>query len=372
MKIRVRAILLLCSLALLGNAAFVSAQTPGEATAARDPMEILPASDVVVFVDMRRILTEVIPRLLARSPAVLGKLTASLNEINQKTGINVLSINRIAVGVHLFDPATASSMKKSNFGVVIIARGDFDSNRLVPALRRELKERFHEETYGGRTIYSELKTPAEPLTETVALSLLDTSTLAIGDLAQVRATIDAGAGRGQVDPALVQLARRDAGSLVGAAAIVPPALSKSISEDVSGGDEMGNKLAGAVSAIRQLFCSVGMTPTNFQMLLGARFEKAEQAASVSDLLLGVRQQTLPQVEDKTLHDLMARLQLTAQGEDLQLTIDVSNAEAQELVTSIVNDGQAKPAAQGKKPSRQAAPTNKRRSTRQRRSTRRRG
>src|ERR687883_443387 len=90
----------------------VSAQTP-------DPLNALPTSDVVAFIDVRRIMTEIVPRLLAKDPATLAKMTSAINELNTKTGINLLGIDRVAGGMQFVGPAT-HQMKKESLGIAVI------------------------------------------------------------------------------------------------------------------------------------------------------------------------------------------------------------------------------------------------------------
>jgi hypothetical protein len=306
---------------------------------ARTLLSSLPASDVVVYIDLQRILTEIVPRLLAKDPATLAKMTAGINEVKTKSGVNILAIDSVVVGVKFVGSLT-HQMKKDNLGVVIIAHGDYDASALIAFIKQETKGKAHEETYGGKVIYSEPQ-PAPPKKkterETAALTMLDANTVAVGDLPQVRAAIDAFAGRDRVDPALVQLAERDSSSFTGVAGNVPPSLIEDLRESATPSDQMAQAINKAIAGLKQVFGSIGATPTDFNVITGVRLSNAEQAASLSDMLLGLRQQALAEIKEQENRDLINSLQITAQGDEVQLRADIKNETVQGIVTSVIKD-----------------------------------
>lgn len=306
---------------------------------ARALLSSLPASDVVVYIDLQRILTEIVPRLLAKDPATLAKMTAGINEMKTKSGVNILAIDSVVVGAKFVGTLT-HQMKKDNLGVVIIAHGDFDANALIAFVKQETKGKAHQETYAGKVIYSEPQ-PAPPKKkterETAALTLLDASTVAVGDLPQVRAAIDAFAGKDRVDPALAQLAERDSSSFTGIAGNVPASLIQDLRESAPPNDQMAQVINKAIEGIKQFFGSIGATPTDFNVITGVRLSSSEQAASLSDTLMGLRQQGLAEIKEQETRDLINSLQITAQGDELQIRADIKNEVVQGLVTSMIKD-----------------------------------
>ncbi|MBA2733950.1 MAG: hypothetical protein H0U54_13855 [Acidobacteria bacterium] len=359
----------LCSLLLaiflttVIGASPVSAQITQPATVNGDPLATLPASDVIGFVNLRRIMTEVVPRIFVNDPATLAKMTIALDEVNKKTGVNILSVDRIVVGLRFYG-TTFKDVKKEDVGIVIIVHGDFDPNAFLAAVKRETKGKGTEETYGGKVIYHE-PMPAPPKKraerETPAVTVLDANTIAIGDLPQIRAAIDAAAGNGRVDSALVQLATRDSSALVGSAVNVPESAKQSF---LASGpkEEMPPGIEKIINSIKQIYVSIGATPADFNIALSARFDSAEQAQSVSDMLLGLRQQAGTQIPDQQTRALIDSVQITAQGDELQLRADIKNEVVQGLAVSMLKENKSSPkVAPGK-----AKPTTKSRKLRRRR------
>jgi hypothetical protein len=358
---KLRSLLLAIILATVAGTGFVSAQTTQTATARGDAMAALPVSDLVAFADVRRILSEVVPRLFAKDPAMLGKMMGALDEVNKKTGVNVLSIEHVAMGLRFYGPA-GPDMKKEHVGIAIIVRGDFDPNLFITALKRETKGKVTEETYGGKIIYSE-PMPAPPKKrserETPAIVVLDANTLAVGDLAQIRATVDASTGAERVDSALVELATREPSSLIGGAINVPDSLKQGLSASAPK-DEMAQGVVKIIGGIKQAYNSLGATPMDFNIIVGARFESAQQAQSVNDMLLGLRQQAAQHIPDVKMRSLLDSIQISVLNDEVQLRSDIKNEAVQEFVAEAMKEGKPKAApAKAKK-------TTKSRSARRRR------
>jgi hypothetical protein len=334
-----------------------AAQTPADA---RTLLATLPTSDVVMFVDLQRIMTEIIPRLLAKDPATLARMTSQINDVKTKSGVNLLAIDSVVVGAQ-FIGAVKHNMEKENVGLVIIAHGDFDTNALIAFIKKEAKGKEREETYAGKIIYSE--PPAKKKDrEVAALTVLDANTVALGDLPQVRATVDAFAGKGRVDTSLVQLAEQDSTSIIGMAGNVPASLIADLKETAPPNDEMDQAISKAITGLKQIFVSIGATPANFNITTGARLSTTEQAASLSNLLTELRQQAISGADVQEIRSLIESTKITTQADEVQIRADIKNEDVQEFVASMVKD---------EKPVVKPTPAKPRQTTKRRRSSRRR-
>ncbi|HEY0384372.1 MAG TPA: hypothetical protein VGC64_00105, partial [Pyrinomonadaceae bacterium] len=256
-----RRALLPAALLLIACALFpVNAQTNVE-RAATDPLTMLPASDVVLVMEHGRILHEAIPRLFGNNRAPLAKIFAAGDEFKAKTGIDPSTISRVIVSLRFVNPqAILTKMDKKDFALVIIAQGDFEASRLVAALRREEKDKVREQTYNGQLIYTlderpKGSTEPKPDVEIPALAALDANTVALGDLSQMRATVDAMKGGERVSPDLLALVTRNSNALISLAGNVPPSLAAKITPaEKTGNDEVDNdynKFLGALASIKQ-------------------------------------------------------------------------------------------------------------------------
>jgi hypothetical protein len=347
MKMKLRSLLVAAFLTVCVSAGVASAQGT-QATASYDPLSALPTSNIVAFANMQRILVEIVPRLMMKDPAMLLKMTTALNDVYEKTGINLLSIDRVAAGLQFIGPAN-HQMKKENLGIAIIVHGDFNADKLIAFLKKETNNKGSQESYGGKTIHIEPR-PAPPAVktdrQTAAYTFLDDHTIVIGDLPQVRAAIDAASGKGRVDSTLVQLATRDPNSLIGLAGNVPPELIKDLQSTVSN-DPTEQAISKLLTGLKQVFASFGATQTEFDATTGARFETEAEAQSISDLLLGLRQQAAANVDVQELRELISAVQVTAQGDQVQIKASVPTSDVQNFVAMTMRD--EKPTVEPKKP-----------------------
>ena len=363
MKMKLRSLFLSLLLLICVTASVASAQTTASNTAVYDPLSALPVSDVVSFVDLKRILTEIVPRVLAKDPATLLKLTGVVNELKTKTGLNLLSIDRIAAGLQFVGPAT-HEMKKENLGVVFIIHGEFDADAFLAAVKRETKGKMLEESYGGKTLYRE-PPPTPPAKkserEMGAFSIFDAHTLVLGDLPQVRACVDAASGKGRVDSSLVQLATRDPNALIGLAGNVPPELIKDLQSTASN-DPKEKAMSKLISNVKQVFVSFGATPADFDVTTGARLGTADEAQSLSDTLLGLRQQVSAEITDQQFRDLLNSVEISAEGDEVEMKAAIKTEVVQDIATFMIKENQPPPKTA--KPKQTA--THRRRSRRRRR------
>ena len=61
------------------------------------------------------------------------------------------------------------------------------------------------------------------------------------------------------------------------------------------------------------------------------------------MLLGIRQQTAPYVQDKTARDMLASLKITAQDNEVRVSADIPNEVAQGLFSSTLKKGEKREA-----------------------------
>ena len=370
-NIKLRSQLLALLLMTAMSVSLVSGQTAQTASAINDPLAALPASDGVIFVDVRRIMTELVPRIFANDPAKLAMMMGALNDVSAKTGVNLLSINRVVVGVRFLGPVFPKP-EKENIGIAVIVRGDSHANSVIEFLKTITKGKLAQETYSGKVIYSE-PPPTAPRKRTEratpALAMLDADTIVLGDLPQVRATIDSAAGNGRVESSLVELATRDSNALMGAAVTVPDTLKQSLAASAPK-DAMAQGIVKFLSSIKQTYSSVGMSATDYNIITGARFESPAQAESVGDILQGLRQQAGSFIPDPKIRTLIDTLQVTTQGDAVQIRADLKNEMVQELITALMKEMNKKEAEATS--AAKAAPAKPKGKTKSRRGRRRRG
>jgi hypothetical protein len=325
---------------MLGAVVPASSRTSGSASASASASpdtltSSLPASDAIATIDIKRLLTDAMPRALDGNPQRLAEANAEIDRFKTRTGIDLRSFDRIAAGMRFDDKSSAATEASK----VAVARGSFDSGAFVAAGRLAAKGKYREEKYQGKTVYiftldQQVKIFGVMNIKLVelAVSSLDANTLAMGDLSGVRAAIDASGGRGRVDPELVALATRNPQALIGFSANLPPSASENINIE-------NDEITKNINSIKQIYGSVGMTPTGFDMLAVARTGNADQAQSLRDTIAAAKQlagmlaSRVSRSSDKgkLVENALDNMKVTIQGNEVQINLELAQTDIATLV-----------------------------------------
>ncbi len=114
--------------------AWASGERPGARTVAASPadaLNYLPASDAVMLIDVRRLLNETMPQILAGDKEKLAQANSEIDKFKTRTGIDPRSFDRVVLGVRYTYP-TANTTKLET---VAVAHGKFDAKALAAACR---------------------------------------------------------------------------------------------------------------------------------------------------------------------------------------------------------------------------------------------
>lgn len=303
------------------------------AAAAAGIASYLPASDGVAVVDVKRMLTETMPSILGSDPSKLAQANAEIDKFKTRTGVDPRTFDRVAMGVRYTYP-TATTTK---LDTVAIAHGTFDAKSVSAAARAAATGKSsREEKYRGLTITVITVNDQIKLLglwnmeiHELAICPLDANSLALGSPATVKAAIDAGkAGRAPAE--LVALATKDSTAVMGFGANVTPELLSKL--------DVGNDtIAKDVSAIKQVYGSLGSTQTDVTVMMVARTQSADAARNLSDTLEGLKQlgtlfvSRLAQPRRALAESALNNLKVTARGTELEVRTQVAAANLAALI-----------------------------------------
>ncbi len=313
-----------------------AAQTPAATrttAAATGLVNALPTSDAVLTVDVRRLLTEALPRVHSNA-AELAQVNAEIDKFQAQTGIDARSFNQLAVGVSY----TTTAEGKTKVETVALARGTFNPATLISAARAAAKVQGQEEKYAGKTINIFSVNERVRLlglfnlhVTDVAVAALDANTLAIGKLERVRAAIDANAGRGRVAANITSLAAQDANAIVAAGGNIPASLTRNL--------DIGN-LSKSIASVRQFYSTLGTTTEGFNMLTVLRTEKAADAQALSTTIASLKQIApmfiggMRPERARPLQGLVDNTKVSAEGVDVRFTLDVAQGDVTALMRAF--------------------------------------
>ncbi|HEX5706474.1 MAG TPA: hypothetical protein VFX96_04225 [Pyrinomonadaceae bacterium] len=296
----------------------------------------LPASDAVALVELRRLLNDAVPRALASDQKRLGEVNADVETFRARTGINAREFETLAVGSRVVKLASGATKLDHN---VAVGRGRFDINAIVAAGRTSSKNRHTQQTHAGKTVHvfrldEELKLFGllKMRVGELAVCALDAQTLAVGEPEAVRAAVDAAGGRGALSPTdlAVLTQPRTPETLVTFGGRVAPELTAGI--------DLGNaEITRSVASVREMFGAVRMVAAGFDVQTTLRTSNESEARELGGVLATLKQAApflLSQVEGergRVARNAAERLQVATQGTDVQLRLEVPQADITTLV-----------------------------------------
>jgi len=310
-----------------------SRKTEPQASPASGLLSSLPPSDAVALVNVNRLLDEAMPKLLAENPARLAEVTNELANFKVQTGLDPRSFDQIALGMRYLYPAEGIT----KISTVALARGTFNAGAIVAAGRLAANGKYVEEKYQGKTIYiftldRQLKLLGlwDIRVGDLAVTPLDRNIIALGELDAVRGVIDANKSRKYANPELIALAGRDPNAIVGFGGNLTEKLLQNLRITNDG-------VARQITAVRQVYGTLGMTATDLELMMAARTVDPDSARNLSDTLEGLKQfgaifiNRLSAVKGTLARSALDNLKITTQGNELQIRTAVAQSQVTPLI-----------------------------------------
>jgi hypothetical protein len=334
-----RFLISLLALALLSTvlAATVRAQD------ARSALTNFPESQAVLYINARRLINEAAPSVVP--PETLNQALAQAKQF-----IDLNGLEYVIAGARLKGDLSAKQLPE----FLLIVRGNFSANALLSGARMMGQDMYTQETVGTQTIsVFTLNKPAAaggqqnskkfPIDQ-IAATALDANTIAVGIPAYLKDAMEMSAGGGtrpRLKPELVDLALRDANTLVSLVADIPPGISQHIR---ALGAPPNAEAERMVDAVRQVQLAVNMQPSTFGVQSIIRMDDAEKASALSGLVnigLGfakgeiakeLQKAGAPDKDDKAaVLRVIETLTNVARGNEVELGLTFQQASLAELL-----------------------------------------
>jgi hypothetical protein len=304
------------------------AQNHRSAPQASKLFNALPASDAVAIVKLRQVLNDAMPKLLSTNPEKLAQANAQIEQFKTRTGLDPRSFEEMVFGVHYSYPSEGVT----KLSTVAIANGTFSSGAMVAAGRIATNGKYREEQYRGKTIYIfnldqqiKLLGVLDIKVGELAVAPLDANTLALGDLQIVRETLDQKRGAARANAELIALANKNPNAIVG--------FGGNISEQLRANLSITNDaIARDLTAVRQVYGSVGLTEKDVVIALAARTVDEPSARNLGNTIEALKQfgallvNRLPAAKAALARSALNSLTITNQGNELQIQTSVAQTE----------------------------------------------
>ena len=325
------------AVALACSALFAGvALAQGNETRARQSPNLLaslPPSDAVAVIKVKRVIDEALPKLLAENPARVAEVSDEMAKFKTQTGIDPRSFDEIALGMSFTYP----SQRITKVNTIAIASGTFNAGAMVAAGRLAANGKYAEQKFQGKTIYLfSLDREVKLLglwnlrISDLAVTSLTGNTLAMGSLESVKGAIEASRTRKFANPQLIALASRDPNAIMGFGGNISEALMQNLRTS-------NGSWARELTAVRQVYGSLGMTSADLEVMLAAKTVDPASAKNLSDTLEGLVQLgtlflgRLAPVREALARSAMKNLKVTTVGNELQIRTAVTQAQVAPLI-----------------------------------------
>lgn len=274
--------------------AFADDKASTKAKQSSQLVALLPASEGIVAVDVKRLVGEALPQILSANKPKLDEILVKLDELKTKTGIDLTRFDQVAIGVK----TKRISAKTFEVEPVVLARGSYDVGSLLAIAKFASKGKYREETVGNRTIYifsakdiakDNKPKPTGTLIDSVfdkmfdsmatefALTSYDPGTIAFGTVARVRETIES---KTRVSTQLLDLVFRNQNAVMSFGANMP--------KNMSGFFGLDNpEIDKNIDLIQQLYGTMNVDGSNTTVAITAKTLRGKDAEELASFLQGI-------------------------------------------------------------------------------------
>jgi hypothetical protein len=288
----------------------------------------LPPSDAVALINVKRVLDEALPKLLAENPARLTEVNDEIAKFKTQTGLDPRSFDQVALGLQYSFPSEGITRIKT----VALARGAFNAGAIVAAGRLAANGKYVEQKYQEKTIYIfALERQVRLLglwdihVGELAVTSLDGHMLALGSVESVKEVIDANRAGKRPNPELIALASRDPNAVLGFGGNLSEALLQNLRVSNDG-------IARELTAVRQVYGTLGLTAADLELMLAARTVDTDAAKNLGDTVEGLKQfgglfiNRLSAAKGSLARSALNNLKITTQGNELQIRTAVAQSQ----------------------------------------------
>lgn len=327
------AVALVVSLSVTPVAFAQRSRTAASARQTPSLLSSLPPSDAVALINVSRVLDEALPRLLAENPTKLADVISELTRFKTQTGLDPRSFDQIALGFSYKYPREGIT----KISTAALARGTFNAGAIVAAGRLAANGKYVEEKYQGKTIYVfsldrqiRLFGLWDMKVRDLAFAALDGNTLALGDVDAVRGVINANRIRKYANPELIALASRDPNAILGFGGNISATLLENLSLS-------NDSVARELTAVRQVYGTLGMTSTDLELMVAARTVDTYSAKNLGDTVEGLKQfgalfiNRLSAAKGTLARTALNNLKITTVGNELQIRTAVAQSQVSPLM-----------------------------------------
>ena len=284
----------------------------------------LPEADTFIFINPRRILNEAAPRVLQEKE--LADMRNAFEQAKQATGVDPTKIDYIVLAVRFRKPSAELAFMPPE--LMAVAGGDFSADSLLALAKGALGEKLRDQSYGAKTlslmtvdpiVKEAEKNPVLKSFTEIGVVPLNSSTIAVGTTAYLKAAVDAEAGNGRISPESLASLLRDPNALISFAGTPLASFSKTFGLL---GTEANARAPRCDSRFGDFYAAVTMDATNFMLRGFMNADNPDTAKIMNNLISGLLRQASSSMQDATTQSVLRKLTITAHENEVVLNADI--------------------------------------------------
>ena len=326
------------SAGLAANTATISPSTQGVINS----LASLPEADGLIYVNLRRILNEALPKFLPAKD--LEDMRKGFEEAKKDAGIDPAKNDYLVIAVRFKKPTDNLDFQAPEF--MVVSSGDFSADSLLALARTASQGKLRDEKYGNKTMglmtiepiaKESEKTPLLKSFTEVGIVALNANTIAAGSPGYLRAAIDAADGKGRVSTEALNALVRDPNALISFAGSPWHSFAKSFGML---GTETTPRAARWDMKMGDVYAALTMDDKNFMIRGETNADNPDTAKIVAKLYSAILQYAITSIPDPAAQSLLKALNITAEGDEVLLRADFPQQMVMDLIQKQMKPKQA--------------------------------
>jgi hypothetical protein len=298
-----------------------------------DSLSNLPEADALIYVNVQRILNEVLPKFLPAKD--LEEMRKGFEAAKQQSGIDPTKVDYFVVAVRFKKPTGDLNFQAPEF--MLVSSGDFSADSLLVLARMATQGKLRDEKYGSKTIglmtidpiaKESEKTPLLKSFTEVGIVALNANTIATGSPGYLRAAIDAGDGKQRIRAEVLKSLVRDPNVLISFAGLPWGSFAKSFGML---GTETTPRAPRCESKIGDFYAALTMDATNFSLRSVSNADNPDTAKILANLYSSLLRYATSSIKDPAAQSVLNRLSITAEGDEVLASADFPQQMVLDLI-----------------------------------------
>lgn len=284
----------------------------------------LPDAETLIYINPRRILKEIVPRLMPAKD--VEDMQKSFEDIKKNAGVDPNNVEYIVLAIRNRKPTADLNFQPPEF--LVVASGDFSAESILTLARMASQGKLRDEKYGSKTlglmtidpiVKEAEKNPFLKSYTEVGIVTLNANTIAAGSPAYLRAAVDAGDGKERISTETLNSLVRDTNALVSIAGMPWNSFARSFGML---GTEANARAARCESKIGNFYGALTMDATNFMVRGAMNADNPDTAKIISNLFSGLLHHATSAIKEPSAQSTLKSIAINAEGDEVLLSAEI--------------------------------------------------